>query len=58
VPSLASIEASDFRNQSRCCYLVISSLHKLCRRSHSWMWSTICIDEVCFHSEISSKPVS
>jgi hypothetical protein len=29
--SLESIEMSDFRNQSRRCYLVVSALHKLCR---------------------------
>jgi hypothetical protein len=56
--SLASIETSDLRNQSRHCYLVVYSLNKLFLRRHSWMWSEICIVEICLHLESSSKPVS
>jgi hypothetical protein len=56
--SLEIIETSDFRNQSRRCSLVVSSLHKLRHRLYSWMWSAICIVEVCLHLESSSKPMS
>ena len=56
--SLAITRMSDLRNQSRHCSLEVSSLHKMCRRCYSWMWSTIWIEVVCLNSERSSKPVS